>query len=61
MQNGTDIYSRAAPAKVVPEKKGLLDEMEDLERKRSAKKAAKAGEKEKGKDAKSDLDLDKIW
>ncbi|MGB1697917.1 MAG: hypothetical protein ACPHK8_05925 [Thermoplasmatota archaeon] len=45
----------------MPEKKGLLDEMEDLERKRSAKKAAKAGEKEKGKDAKSDLDLDKIW
>lgn len=59
MQNGTDIYSRGALAKIVPEKKGLLDEMEDLERKRSAKKAAKSGEKEKG--SKSDLDLDKIW
>lgn len=55
-QNGTDII-RGRLASIVPEKKGLLDEMEDLEKKRKARKEKKEGEKE----SKSGLDLDRIW
>jgi hypothetical protein len=43
----------------VPEKKSLLDEMEDLEKNRAAKKVAAAKKVEKA--GKSDLDLDGIW
>lgn len=59
MQNRTDIYSRVVARKLVPEKKSLLDEMEDLEKNRAAKKDA--AKSEKAKKEKSDLDLDGIW